>query len=89
MIQYNFPATKFVRENSSGEQLFHFFSEVREIKEAIGAGEPQERIREEIYDALHSLETWVRMQERERGTPQVELEMDGIYVKNDERGYYE
>jgi hypothetical protein len=87
-MKYNWPKTKFVHENSPGEQLHHIFSEAQEIKKAIGDKEPQERVREEIYDLLHSLETWVRIQEQEHGAWFVEQEMRKAGEKNLARGYY-
>lgn len=86
---YNFPETRFARENSPARQLDHVMSEVEEIKaEQINPEAPLEKMIEEIVDLTHSLETYWRILERIFGKEYVAFVFAQVEQKNRDRGYY-
>lgn len=99
-MKYNWPETKFVKENDVMEQITHFMSAVDEMN-AEGpielTGDKEEDLKRlfpllrEAMDAHHSLETLWRIVDREYGAEMEDLlhclEAD-TYVKNAARGYY-
>ena len=87
-VIYNFPATIFSSSNSIHNQLCHVISEADEIRRAIADDEGTERIDEEVADLFHSLETLLRIMQRDLGTEYVEKLFAKIKKKNQARGYY-
>lgn len=83
---YNWPETRFVHENTPGQQIDHILSEVDEVIEA--GPESNERIEEELADLHHSLETFWRMLEESKGQDYVQALFARTKAKNAERGYY-
>lgn len=86
---FNFPAVKFVVENSPGTQLEHFLSEANEVCDAMNLSSPISHIEEEMVDCLHSLETYFRKLEIVKGEDYVKELFDKVLKKNQERGYYQ
>jgi hypothetical protein len=84
---YNFPATRFANENSLEQQLVHIISEMDEVSQAYNEESP-ERLTEEIFDLLHSVETAIRMIEKEMGKKDMAKIELSVWKKNLERGYY-
>jgi hypothetical protein len=95
---YNFPGATFADTNTAAEQLDHIFSEIDEIAAhgpALDASvDSNETARVnlmidlEMVDALHSIETRLRILEKERGREYVNLLFRTVREKNDARGYY-
>lgn len=82
-MQYNFPATKFAKENTMMKQIQHVESEIEEYFNSLGFNEKFE----EAIDVYHSLETLFRILERQ-GTD-INLAFEKVQQKNEARGYYE
>jgi NTP pyrophosphatase (non-canonical NTP hydrolase) len=87
-MQYSFPETLFVEENTPGQQLEHAFDEAEEIARAITEEEPKERIEEEIADLTHSLETFWRIIAKHNGPEYVQEVFNRVIQKNAARNYY-
>ncbi|RQW89913.1 MAG: hypothetical protein EHM79_02075 [Geobacter sp.] len=86
---YNFPETIFVRVNTGGQQLDHIMSEVMEVEEAVlDEDGPFDRIIEEMVDLTHSLETYWRIMEAQRGKKYVQKMFARVEAKNRARDYY-
>jgi len=61
-MYYNFPETKFVKENKPSDQVRHIVSEMKEIQDELNKTPLQmTRVYEEIVDLYHSIETLFRM----------------------------
>jgi len=90
-MKFNFPKVKFAATNSAGEQLDHFLSEVKEVREELekGSGRDIELADLEMMDALHSLETFFRIRRAGRGARYVDGLRRKVVEKNRERGYYD
>lgn len=89
-IKYNFPETRFVRENNIGKQFSHILSEVAEAFDLFQASDVlTARHFEELADLSHSLETLWRIVERHHGSDLVAQIFAAVQEKNSERGYYE
>ena len=67
-------------------QLYHVVSEAREAESAEFQGEGNERIAEELMDAIHAAETALRMLPFDAS--QLDEIKRGVIEKNDRRGYY-
>ena len=98
-VNYTFPPVVFAETNFSGQQLDHFLSEVDEItahgpdlEAAVGNASEFERVQLyidlEMVDAYHSIETRLRILERERGPEYVADLVRTVREKNAARGYY-
>jgi phosphoribosyl-ATP pyrophosphohydrolase len=84
-MNYIFPETKFVRENTPERQLDHVMSEAIELQDEL-MEDATEKIREEAMDLYHSLETLFRIWERQG--VDMEAVRQKVFEKNRERGYY-
>lgn len=85
-LTFNFPETRFVAENTLGQQIDHIMSEAEEV---VAAAEiSNEAVEEELADLTHSLETFWRKMQLERGEEYVEELFDRVEEKNRVRGYY-
>lgn len=84
---FRFPETIFATQNGLLEQISHANSEGDEIADAIQQNESPERIAEEIIDKIHSLETALRILQRDFGIDTTVIAA-GVTVKNKARGYY-
>ena len=76
---YNFPPTKFVDENSLGDQLDHVMSEDLEVLEIVQEKYDDleeackdEHLLEEMVDKTQSLETFWRKMEKQHGKEYVQ-----------------
>ena len=87
-MNWNFPKTKFVDDNDRDHQFEHVVSEVVEVSNAIALQESAGRIDEELMDLFHSLETYWRIQEKERGPEYVAGMRRYVTDKNAARDYY-
>lgn len=94
-LEYNFPPTKFVYENSLGDQLDHVMSEDLEVLEIVQEKYDDleeackdEHLLEEMVDKTQSLETWWRIMEEQRGKEYVQDLFAKVEKKCRERGYY-
>jgi hypothetical protein len=100
-MNYLFPPTVFVQINTLGQQLDHALSEVDEIEATgplleaaegdLAAHEAARRILEvEMFDLIHSLETWRRILVNERGQEYVDGLVREVVAKNSAPGreYY-
>ena len=87
MDVYRFPATRFVQENGFWTQLKHVKSEIVEIENTSITKFPG-MTAEEILDAIHSLETLLRICEKENPNLCVEDVAANVERKNKARGYY-
>lgn len=85
-LNFNFPKSRFVAENTLGKQIDHILSEVEEVREAFEIS--NEAVEEELADLTHSLETFWRKMQLERGEEYVEALFDRVEEKNRVRGYY-
>jgi len=88
-MQFTWPETKFARENTIADQLEHVFSEVKEIKEALK--DPACNVLDidtEIMDLHHSLETFLRVLQRDESPEYLQHLKQVVINKNRERGYY-
>lgn len=86
---YLFPKTLFAETNTTEKQLKHILSEADEIRNSIVNAEPAQRNIEEVIDTWHSIETYIRILEKEHGIERVLEAIDQVFQKNDERGYYQ
>jgi predicted RNase H-like nuclease len=88
---YNFPETKFVKENSVLKQIFHILSEVREVEEVLLQDEKEFNFETmvELADLTHSLETLWRIMELRKGREYVHALFKNVQIKNLARGYYD
>jgi len=86
-VNYIFPRVRFVDETPLDKQLEHFASECKEIIERIEKGDFT-GIVEEVFDMMHSGETFLRKAE-EQHKVDVGLVREKVILKNDKRGYYE
>ena len=84
MINFNFPATIFSKQNDSDTQLDHVLSEAVEVANA--ENHTEEEL--EMVDLTHSAETYWRAKIREKGEAYVHLLFDMTIEKNDDRDYY-
>jgi hypothetical protein len=84
---YNWPETKFARENTLLDQVAHILSEADEIAEA----GPWVTIpmHKEIADLHHSIETFWRNLARRVGHEYVATVFQAVEDKNRARGYYD
>ena len=84
-MNYNFPATKFVKTNSERDQLRHIVSEMAEVMDAIikQEGIIAGQVERELMDLTHSLESLWRM------LPDTDHLVEITINKNDARGYYD
>jgi hypothetical protein len=87
-MQYSFPETRFVAENTSVKQRAHVMSEAFEAQDAINHGETEERIDEEFMDLVQALTTYFKCREREKGSDYVQGVWDFVYSKTARRGNY-
>lgn len=89
-MKFNFPATRFVDENSAQQQAHHVMSEAAEVQEELDreGGVDVERVDLEMMDLWHSAESYFRKRIKERGEDYVNGMRDRVIVKNDVRGYY-
>lgn len=89
-MNFMFPRTKFVDENTIDEQLKHLESELEEVKEA--KTPLQINIVEELFDLIHSAETAIRIIIENSNNvidkEAVDFIKDCVIMKNIERGYY-
>jgi len=92
---YNFPPTKFVDENSLGDQLDHVMSEDLEVLEIVQEKYDDleeacndEHLLEEMVDKTQSLETYWRIMEEQRGKEYVQQLFAKVENKCRARGYY-
>lgn len=92
---YNFPPTKFVDENSLGDQLDHVMSEDLEVLEIVQEKYDDleeackdEDLLEEMVDKTQSLETFWRIMKEQRGREYVQQLFAKVENKCRERGYY-
>lgn len=89
-MNFMFPRTKFVDENTIDEQLKHLESELEEVKEA--KTQLQINIVEELFDLIHSAETAIRIIIENSNNvidkEAVDFIKDCVIMKNIERGYY-
>ena len=79
-----YPKIKFADTNTFLQQYFHFQEELREVQKTT----TKENFYEELADLEHSLETLIRVIEREEGV-NFEEYRDKVIDKNYRRGYYE
>lgn len=86
-MNFTFPPTKFVEENTYHQQVKHVISEMRETIEAFENMESYERVEEEIIDTLHSIETYIRIRDK-RYPGDIERTIDKVKAKNERRAYY-
>jgi hypothetical protein len=86
---YLFPKTRFAETNTLDEQQQHILSEADEVRNSIINAEPAQRTTEEVIDTWHSIETYIRILEKEYGIERVLEAIDQVVKKNDERGYYQ
>jgi RecA/RadA recombinase len=86
---YLFPKTRFAETNTTEKQLKHILSEADEVRNSIVNAEPAHRTIEEVVDTWHSIETYIRILEKEHGIERVLEAIDQVVKKNDERGYYQ
>lgn len=85
---YHFPRTRFVDENSIGQQQIHTRREVQEADaELPPPGGDIMPFALETMDIYHSCETQLRILEEKHGVNIKELMM-AVYEKNEKRGYY-
>jgi hypothetical protein len=77
-MNFNFPDTKFVKENTCGDQIKHILSEADEVRKAKG-----DHLWDELMDLSHSLETLFRMQPKVSEAARLR-----VIEKNEARGYY-
>jgi len=88
-MQYNWPETKFARQNNLDEQLEHVLSEAKEVKAALkDKSSTVLEIESEIADLHHSIETYFRILERYESQQYVDHLIESTRRKNDARGYY-
>ncbi len=87
-MQYNFPQTRFARNNTIGAQIGHVVEEAEEVIQTLIDGEDNNRVDEELADLTHSLETLWRIMARERGPEYVKQLFERVTVKNAARNYY-
>jgi len=88
-MQYNWPETKFARQNTLDEQLEHVLSEAKEVKDALkDKNSTVLEIESELADLHHSLETYFRILERYESQQYVDHLIESTRQKNDERDYY-
>lgn len=92
---YNFPPTKFVDENSLGDQLDHVMSEDLEVLEIVQdkyedleEACKDEHLLEEMVDKTQSLETYWRIMEKIHGKEYVQQLFAKVENKCRARGYY-
>ena len=81
---YHFPATKFVEENDSYAQAEHVYSEFDEWGDEVVDRDAELM---EAWDLLHSVETWLRIREKEGAD--VQGAKAAVLKKNADRGYYQ
>ncbi|MGE4544194.1 MAG: hypothetical protein AB7D06_08795 [Pedobacter sp.] len=95
--EYNWPETIFVRQNTTAQQLDHILSEVDEINQ-IGPhidpdGSPNDPILRHLHmkvaDLHHSIETYWRKLEIERGPEYVSAVFQAVEDESRVRGYYD
>jgi len=84
MINFNFPAAKFVVLNDSEIQLDHVLSEAVEVSNA----KDQREEELEMVDLMHSSETYWRRKILEKGPAYVDQLIAETIAKNAARGYY-
>lgn len=84
---FSFPPTVFTKRNDFATQLIHIASEFNEVSKAFQDGESPERVAEEMIDAIHSLETGLRILQQNRGID-VDVTAAEVMIKNARRGYY-
>lgn len=92
---YNFPPTKFVKENSLGDQLDHVMSEDLEVLEIVQMKYEDleeackdDHLLEEMVDKTQSLETFWRIMEKKHGQEYVQGLFAKVKDKCRAKGYY-
>jgi len=86
---YHFPRTRFVDENTIGQQLIHTRREGQEASDELPPpGGDIMPLALEIMDIYHSAETALRILEEKHGIDIQKL-MFAVYEKNEKRGYYD
>ena len=86
---YHFPRTRFVDENTIGQQLIHTRREGQEASDELPPpGGDIMPLALEIVDIYHSAETALRILEEKHGVDIQKL-MFAVYEKNEKRGYYD
>lgn len=86
---FNFPRTRFVDENSIGQQLIHTRREVQEADdELVPPGGDIMPLAMEIMDIYHSAETALRILQEKHGVDIRDI-MFKVADKNHQRGYYD
>lgn len=85
---FRFPRAKFASENDLRQQIGHAGSEFAEIIEAMTDMEPMENVAAEICDAIHSLETALRIMQERHGISVRDM-IIAVEIKNRQRGYYD
>lgn len=83
-MNFTFPPTKFVEDNTLSDQIDHLFGECVEVVEA----ETEEERHLEIVDAYHSAETALRIIARDHGEEYLEALVARVIGKNESRSYY-
>jgi Mg2+/Co2+ transporter CorB len=94
-IEFNFPPTRFVTENTLGDQLDAVLSEEFEVLAAVmdnyedlAEAVKDDHVLEEMVDKYHALETFFRKLIEDRGQEFVAALFDRVEQKNRDRGYY-
>lgn len=86
---YHFPRTRFVDENTIGQQLIHTRREVQEASDELPPpGGDIMPLALEIMDIYHSAETGLRILEEKHGV-NIHRLMMAVFDKNEKRGYYD
>jgi len=88
-VKYQFPRARFVDTSPKFDerQFLAMKRECNEVGHAIADRESPDRILEEVFDLLHTCETFIRRKEEEGVN--VEYRRALVEWKNDARGYYE
>ncbi|NTW87808.1 MAG: hypothetical protein HGB26_01490 [Desulfobulbaceae bacterium] len=86
-MPFKFPRTVFVSQNDYKSQMPHVIEEIEEVMEAIADMETIDRIADEVFDAMQSLETEARILQEQNGVNWADVEVRGMARLKD-RGYY-
>lgn len=86
-MHFNFPATKYTRQNGIATQSEHILSEALEIKCSVLTPDIRHTA-EEVMDCLHSCETALRILQEKHNINLCLIRRDVEY-KNLMRGYYD
>jgi hypothetical protein len=94
-MNYTWPETTFAQTNTMEQQLDHILSEVDEVTELGPFSQPMASdnnladLVEELMDLHHSIETFMRIVERERSAVWLNGAAACVKAKNFTRGYYD